>query len=88
MTVKFGNWKSCATESPKKDGNYLVVGFYDGKITYAAVLFYSTEYGWNVHIDMNGNPHLDSRIDFSEDTEPGERIWCDLVEFEVLENDK
>ena len=82
MVVKFGNWKSCATENPTKSGNYLVIGFYEGSICYGAVLHYSTEYGWNVHVDGNGNPHFDSRIDFSDATRIGSRIWCDTTEFE------
>lgn len=87
MTVNFGKWKSCATEKPEKDGVYLVIGFYKGKFVYAASLSYSVKYGWNVHIDSKGVAHTDSRIDFSDDTERGYRIWCDMTEFvEVEEN--
>jgi hypothetical protein len=82
MKVKFGNWKSCATENPTKDGDYLVIGFYEGAICYGAVLHYSTEYGWNVHIDENGVAHTENRIDFSNDTRSGSRLWCDATEFE------
>ena len=79
MTIKFGEWKDCTVENPKTDGDYLIVGFYKNKITYATSLSYLVQYGWNVHIDYNGDVHTDHRMDFSNE-EPGTKFWCTSAE--------
>lgn len=75
MKINLGEWKDCTVESPEKDGDYLVIGFYKGNISYASTLYYSVQYGWNIHIDCNGDVHTEHRIDFSDD-EPGTKFWC------------
>ena len=73
---KFSEFKSCANDLPEKDGIYLVIRMFDGHLSYASALEYTTTYGWNTSehahanpINFDDNDHLDKMACWAEVTE-------------------
>lgn len=62
--IKLSRWSSCLNTPPKKDGEYLVVRFYKGELSYASCLGYTTAYGWNTHITSHDYPVVFDSKDF------------------------
>lgn len=54
--IRISRWRSCLNTPPKKDGEYLVVRFYKGQLSYGSHLGYTTKYGWNTHMDSHDYP--------------------------------
>lgn len=82
MQIDFGEFRNCVTELPTKDGEYLVIGFFHNKVTYAAVTGYTVKYGWNTFVDFNGVPNTQSKITY--DNAGGHKyFWCECPIKEV-----
>ena len=77
MQINFGEFKSCVTDLPTKDGNYFIVGFFNGKCTHASVTEYTVEYGWNTHYSViDGSPCVENKMNFS-DYSSHKYLWCE-----------
>lgn len=60
-------FKKCSECSPEKRGNYLVIKFYDNKLSYAADVEFIPGYGWNVGVNSDGTVDTHARIMYEED---------------------
>lgn len=76
MKFNFTEWKSCVTEPPKTDGEYLVIGVYnsyDGySFSHASNVEYTVEFGWNTN--AHSNKHA---IDYGADSR-FEYFWSEV----------
>ena len=73
--IRISEWHLCAVENPKTDGVYLVIRFYDGQLSYASQIEYSTKWGWNGS-ESNHN-HV---IDFEKDAGAGFNfMWAEVT---------
>lgn len=80
VKFNFSDFKSCKSEPPTADGEYLVLGIYKGKVTYCSRLEYHTEYGWNVSKLMDGTWYTKNEIVFEDD----DHFWAIVT---VVEDD-
>ena len=82
-TINISEFKPCKSEPPKESGHYLVIRMYNGRLSYAAEIEYTVEYGWNTFKLFNGECRYDSAIDYDDDS-----IWAEVTEpVEDNEND-
>lgn len=82
MQIDFDEFKNGATEFPKKDGEYLVIGFFRNTVTYASVTYYTVKYGWNTFVDSKGVPHTQSKMTYDNDGDH-RYFWCECPVKEV-----
>ena len=73
---KFSEFKSCKHDLPEKDGTYLVIRLFDGHLSFACALDYTTKYGWNTSKYTHDSP-----INFN-DNHPFNEItyWAEVTE--------
>lgn len=77
--IKLSDFKSCKDNPPTKDGAYVVIKLREKELCYGASLFYSVEYGWNVHQNCDGSWYTEAQITF--DDEP-DYVWAEVTEEE------
>ena len=74
--VNISEFKKCSECSPQKEGNYLVIKFSDGELSYAADIEYIPNHGWNVSRMSDGTICDNSRIMFEEDKKA---MWAEVT---------
>lgn len=63
--IKFSQFRSCAKNPPKKNGDYFVYKYNeDGKVYYCTILHYTTEFGWNTREDDPNGLNAEHEIRF------------------------
>ena len=65
--INISEFKKCSECSPEKKGDYLVIKFWNNKMSYASNVEFVPGYGWNVSVNMDGTVRTASRIMFEED---------------------
>ena len=69
-------FKKCSECSPAEKGVYLVIKFWNNKLSYATEVDFVPGYGWNVDVEVNGTVNTDTRIMFEEDERA---MWAEVT---------